>query len=359
MIETSAQLGKTTPVVAQINQKTQYEGIDIVKAFFAICVVSLHCLNSHLEWSDYWFFSEHMIFRMSVPFFFIASGFFLGKNIRRTPEKHKEICLKRGKTLFMYYLLWGTINSTVSMFMDIKNGTSFFDAFLQLIHKMLVTTPPIMWYLGSLFTATYLLSLVRTRKSHIITMWIGIFLFALGLLMENYSGIFAGTALQGFILGYQNVFISTNNVIFVGYAFVSIGFWLGKYANLDAISPKKTWIILTIGVVLSFLETWALRWWVPVSLMNRNGFLLTSLPVAYGIFLLACNPNIHFRFGTRYPRMLSNFFYFTHSTLFAAILFLTDTSIYTVYIVVMSVLFVFSVIVYKWNNRFINKMYGI
>ena len=358
MTKTSGQLGKSLPLVPQTSSNPQYEGIDLFKAFFAICVVTVHSLNTHLENVFAWYLAEHLVFRVSVPFFFIASGFFLGKKIRRTPEKHREICLKRGKSLLMYYLFWGTLNSIIRMLMDLKSGTDFLDAFLQLLHKMVMTVPPIMWYLGSLFTATYLLALVRTKKSLLITMWIGIFLFALGLPMENYSGLFAGTALEGIILGYQKIFLTTNNVIFVGYAFVAAGVWLGKYANLDTVFSLKAWIVLAAGVVLGIMETWILWKWVPDSMMNRHGFLLMSLPIAYGLFSLVCNPHIHFRLHSHYLRVLANYFYFAHSAVLASVLYLTDIPIYYVYLVVMAVLFVTSVIVYKWNNRFINKLFG-
>jgi len=59
----------------------------------------------------YWYVM-HLLFRLAVPFFFVASGFFLGKKmlpIADNREKRIAVCIQYAKKLIPSFLFWSTI----------------------------------------------------------------------------------------------------------------------------------------------------------------------------------------------------------------------------------------------------------
>lgn len=69
----------------QVLQK-ENSTIDIVKLFFAYCVIAIHTVlfldvNEGLYW-----FNNHMIWRLAVPFFFLTSGYFFNAD-KKDPNK--------------------------------------------------------------------------------------------------------------------------------------------------------------------------------------------------------------------------------------------------------------------------------
>jgi surface polysaccharide O-acyltransferase-like enzyme len=84
--------------------------IDFLKLFFSLCVISLHCdMLSNIN-PDMKFFITQGIFRLAVPFFFVASGYFLGSKIIRNPENMNFIYKKYIKRLLMPLVFFSLIN---------------------------------------------------------------------------------------------------------------------------------------------------------------------------------------------------------------------------------------------------------
>ena len=79
----------TSPLDSQINStKKSYVGVDVSKFFFAVCIVALHseALNCLPDIANYMI--TRILFRVAVPYFFISSGFFLGKNYLIPPKSN-------------------------------------------------------------------------------------------------------------------------------------------------------------------------------------------------------------------------------------------------------------------------------
>lgn len=56
-----------------------FKCVDILKFVFSLCVLCIHCglLKGHPVYN--WI--NPLLFRLAVPFFFVASGFFIGQKI--------------------------------------------------------------------------------------------------------------------------------------------------------------------------------------------------------------------------------------------------------------------------------------
>lgn len=61
----------------------EYNFVDFMKFFFMLCVIAIH---SHVEniFGRYSWYITHCIFRLAVPFFFVASGFFFKASLEKS-----------------------------------------------------------------------------------------------------------------------------------------------------------------------------------------------------------------------------------------------------------------------------------
>lgn len=71
------------------SSNSTYSSVDILKFIFAVCIFFLHSeIFKQILPSDYYVL---LLFRLAVPFFFVSSGFFLGKKYIIRKLFHKII----------------------------------------------------------------------------------------------------------------------------------------------------------------------------------------------------------------------------------------------------------------------------
>ena len=70
--------------------KKNYEYVDIFKLLFAIGVVIQHSLIPYIP-NGLYLFWDACIIRLSIPFYFVASGFFLGLKLYNSAKSIKYI----------------------------------------------------------------------------------------------------------------------------------------------------------------------------------------------------------------------------------------------------------------------------
>lgn len=65
-------------VQESVKKAHSYQWVEVSKFFFCICIIAMH---SNLPFKGiYWI--EKLLFRLGVPFFFAASGFFLSMSYK-------------------------------------------------------------------------------------------------------------------------------------------------------------------------------------------------------------------------------------------------------------------------------------
>ena len=57
--------------------KTTNQAIDIAKIFFAFCVIGIHTVVFQDINYNFWYYLQHLIFTMAVPFFLCVPDFFI------------------------------------------------------------------------------------------------------------------------------------------------------------------------------------------------------------------------------------------------------------------------------------------
>lgn len=76
-------------VYMQIKNK-EYHFVDFMKFFFMLCVIAIHSHIENIFGRAGWYIT-HCIFRLAVPFFFIASGFFFKASLEKSGGGLKEL----------------------------------------------------------------------------------------------------------------------------------------------------------------------------------------------------------------------------------------------------------------------------
>ena len=84
--------------------------VDVFKLLFSLCIVGIHtsvlsAFSGDVEW-----YVMHLVFRLAVPYFFIASAFFYGVKIYRdenNKEHRRSVCRDYIRRNIYYFLFWG------------------------------------------------------------------------------------------------------------------------------------------------------------------------------------------------------------------------------------------------------------
>lgn len=112
--------------------------VDIFKFIFAICIVLLHnsIFNTHLLWEPV----IVLIINLAVPYFFVASGYFLAEKVKRanTPDERKSICLTYVKRLAIKLLIFEPISIVLWLAKRYLDGLSIPNILLLTLQDILV-----------------------------------------------------------------------------------------------------------------------------------------------------------------------------------------------------------------------------
>lgn len=255
-----------------MNDRTAYTGIDEFRLAAALLVITIHTspLASCSETGD--FFLTRVIARMAVPFFLMASGFFL---ISQYACDAGRLWAFLKKTAVLY-----GISIAVYLPLNLYNGYFSGKHFLPELIKDLVFDGTMyhLWYLPASMLgagiAWYAVRRLGFKKALIVTLG----LYTVGLLGDSYYGI--AEKLQILSVFYQNLFEITDytrNGIFFAPVFLVMG---GMAAEEAARGERLSLRICGAGLGISFL------------LMSCEGLLLRKLGIqrhdSMYLFLLPC-----------------------------------------------------------------------
>lgn len=259
----TADTGKTGDISNELSSNN-FNGIDLIKFLCAFLICIIHTAPFSLEYFGYAdicnFVLQKSACRIAVPFYFVASGFFLFRKIDLNNfdvDRIKNYCFKLIR-------LWG-----MWMLLLVFGGTYH------------------LWYLSATAVAVTILSILLYHqvKFRYITI-IAVLLYIVGLLGDSYYGIIEPlkeiNLLGSIITEYETVFSSTRNGIFMGLIFVFMG---------AVFAYKK----ININIKVAFLGFVASMGMLVVEsfILNINGFsktfnmYISLLPATFFLFCIA------------------------------------------------------------------------
>ena len=219
----------------------RYNNLDVAKLFMAFCVVAIHvaALSSYTM--------PHVldfVVRLAVPFFLIATGFFI------YPKLFSPNNPPRGKILFKYikmYLIWTAVYLPFAILYYMQIDLSFVDAVDDYLSSFILTgETPLAWhllYLHSLIVSLVVIIILSYSKISIELLSFIVFVlsFILDLLIAFDVPLFKG--LISYLGNYQN-FIMT------GLPALCLGGLINKYYKTVELLLKPVAIIAVVLISL-------------------------------------------------------------------------------------------------------------
>lgn len=115
------------------NRQLSY--IDIAKFLFAVFVVAIHSGLFSGKDMPSWMIM-HGLFKLAVPFFFCAAGYFFYKSIKKSGDI-KNTAKKYVKRLLIPFIFWLTLNLPVVIVGYLNDGNGVFEIILKLIRDLI------------------------------------------------------------------------------------------------------------------------------------------------------------------------------------------------------------------------------
>ena len=196
---------------------------------------------------------------LAVPFFFLASGFFLFRKLDACrPEEEGALRKKWLSRIARMYLVWTVIYLPFTVYGLVKAGNPFIYSLAQFFRNFLFIGENFLswplWYLLGMIWAGCIIFMLRKLG---VPIW--------GMLLAGFALIlvaqFSDLESNGF---YHSVFKTTRNGIFVGFPFMVAGgalagvdlcrvspfVWLAVFAALLAGTKLAAWLVLPSAVAL-------------------------------------------------------------------------------------------------------------
>lgn len=160
----------------------QYNSVDAMKLFFAVCVVGIHSSDvCPAEFPSV----VMMLVKMAVPFFFMASGFLLARKLKASPAEAEAICWKAARKYLRLYLLYLGLYLPLAVAAYATNDAPFLVDVARYVSGVLFHgEPPYgwpLWYLWALILGIATIGLALRRGVGLGRLW----MFSLCLFLLN------------------------------------------------------------------------------------------------------------------------------------------------------------------------------
>ena len=340
-----------------------FTGVDVFKLIAAVMIVLLHTI----ETTNYYACLIKEVFtRFAVPFFFIASGFFLYSGLERATNK-KEYFWKYEKNILIIFGVWAIVIYAPFVIYEyfVNNaGESGIKIIAILIRRILVIGPGPYWYLVALFwSAVFIYFCYIKNKDKVLCVGI-VSGFSTQIAYACFRGALSEiTLFNYFFKVVYGLFSWEYNFFMYGIPFMGIGYLLNK-KNVS-IKSRTAGILLITCTILSAIE-FNLPKILPSAFWEGNRIFIAFIGQAIAYFILAKNMN--FAISKRKSltiRQLSSFIYFSHVILLYNILnpFLskyTDLQIYESamifpkLVIILVACLVLFLPIKKINNKYLN-----
>ena len=269
-----------------------YPRIDKARWLLAYLILVIHFRPLSAFDPSVDFASAQVVARIAVPFYFMATGFFID-------YAQKDKVKAWLKNILRLTLIWSMIYLPFRLSSYFSGQANILMDILHLgIHVHL-------WYLpASIFAVMslgYLLKHISIRK----ILFLGFTLYVIGLFGDAYYGFSSFLGIETWVDAYLTLFETTRNGLFFGLFFVSLG-------HAFRLKPLN---IQTRYKLLGFIISFAMMFVEMLSLENAG------IPIEYNMYL-SIIPTVYFLFSfcmdettTEKPKSykdLGSFIYFSH-----------------------------------------------
>lgn len=288
--------------------KREYIAVDYFKFFCSLLVVTMH-LNPFRDINPtVSLFVNNCFCRIAVPFFFLASGFFISNKIT-----NKNNALAYLKRLIKLYLIYTIIYIPQKLITLHYSGDPFWPSVLIFIRKFFFYgSYAQLWYVTALIVAAALIYLflnklnLKPKTVLIITAVLHI----VGILISSYREIFNSIPFIKTVIDlYYKVFFNIENGIFFGLFYTFAGVYIGM--NKNSIKKRKYYLYALIGLAVMPVETYLTYTYLGNTSMRVFFSTAVTSVLIFLAFAFANVPKRYAKSGILFRR-LSALIYFWH-----------------------------------------------
>ena len=284
--------------------KKEYKIVDILKIIFAILVVLVHTIPNIVVTDKKILQFTSLILRLPVPYFFLASGFFVGLKMKKCSGgvEEDEIINSRAKKSLKLYLIWSLIYLPISIYgLTINNRNIGYDIMSLLRGILIVGENYDSWPLWYLLSMTYSLVFIKymnkiikkDKPKYIIVIMTFLLSQLITFLVQEKANLSGIAYYIAKLLSYTLV----SGRMFTGIIYIFIGMKISNYESIKIDNKLCMIIIITLGILYSFV----------------NKYIQPFIILGVSIFTFILSINIkNIKINTNNIRLTSIVIYFTH-----------------------------------------------
>lgn len=259
-------------------KKSRNSAIDFFKFIASLMVVGLHTglfedVNHEVN-----FVIVHILFRLSVPFFVICTGYYLSLSLESHSYSYRSIHRQELKLIKMY-TFWTIIYLLLSIPNWVQSGWFSIGAFKDFAVATIIKGSHYhLWYIISLIYALPIFWLIaKFLKNKYMILILAVMLYSFQLIVSGYGFFLSDAVLHA--LKMTELFWSLYRAIFFMLPFLIIGKLLATGIRMT----KKTAILgCIISIFLLVAEIYLLRIFLQVGM----SFYIMTMPTMYFLFQL-------------------------------------------------------------------------
>lgn len=237
--------------------------IDALRIVAMFCVVTAHA--SYAEVPTLLETLVHLFALWTYPFFFLVTGYYLGRSDRNLCSKAPHQIARSVWLLFLSSMLFAPyILAREGLFAGAKNMATF--------SALCNGTYYHLWFLGSMITGILVVYSAYYLGLQACLWPISVVLVCFGLCARSYS-----------LLGSEH-YVFARHLLSI--PFIYIGVYLAGRRTLRG--PRAAVFVIVIGTAVQFLEAYLLRVFLDKDPMTHL-FLLGTTPCAVGLLILGLN----------------------------------------------------------------------
>ncbi|MCQ2249768.1 MAG: acyltransferase [Bacteroidales bacterium] len=335
-----------------IKSKSTISSIDIGKFIACFLIVILHCnVLEHFDsdWSQ--FAITNIFMRIAVPFFFVTSGYFLGKKMQSGADP-KSIVINYCRRLLFPLVVFSIVNITEYVFVFLYKGDDLSQIMLKIFSSIIFYPFGALWFVQAcIIGSLMLIPFYRSNKLGY-AVFIGMILFLIALPFNSYYFIVDGTFLQSYVDDILEIIWSIRNGIFVGFVYLAIG----SYIGIKQIQIKKSLvvsIVLLSGFLLSGEVYLVWNHWIP---KDDTSLFISHLILTPALLLLLLQTPINISVPISITlRNLSVGIYYLHKPILLMVSVLSFNNLST-WLVTFSLAVGICLLFYRLNFETTNKL---
>lgn len=292
-----------------------FKYIDILKFIFSLCILCIHA--GVLRGTDVYAWVDPLLYRLGVPFFFVASGFFFGRNIYNGNLLSDTNGRKRlFSRLFTKLLVFEPLNILLQIMLFLYATKTVGYIILAVGRSVLFYPWGALWYIQALLVAYWILFFFIKRGWECRALIIGLVGYAFALLCNRYYFLVEGSVVEPFVKNYLHICVSARNGVFYGLLFVTMGLLIAKYWERIKSKELAAWGCLILGFIGLTVEVACLQGRTGI---DDNALYVMAIIVIPALFVAAARSEAKRIGETKTIRNLSTSIYLLHSPLLVVV----------------------------------------